>query len=179
MPVKPPLSSASIRPLSERTEILLINARKFLGGQLVRQLATLRPELKFRVIGGDNLPFPDNVIVEPFFNGRDYTDMYKNAALFLFPLGEDDPCGTGRVVFEALMSQTPVLSLDRGGMKEVLPQDWLLQKNTPQAWAVAIDKMMAQSFDEESLENLVAVFDYRKQLDIIDDAVREVLQSAE
>lgn len=175
VPVTPPPPEFEPLPLAERSEILLINARKFGGGALVRALASQRPDLIFRVVGDDGMPFPPNVRVEPFFNGAEYCEMYRNARLFLFPLGDEDPCGTGRVVFEALMCQVPAISLDRGGMSEVLPAKWLTRDNDPQAWLRLMETVLSETPKAAEFEALVGAFNHDRQLSIVDTEIKNLV----
>lgn len=175
VPVMPPPPEFEPLPLAERSEILLINPRKFGGGTLMRALASQRPDLIFRVVGDDGMPFPPNVRVDPFFNGAEYCEMYRNARLFLFPLGDEDPCGTGRVVFEALMCQVPAISLDRGGMSEVLPAKWLTRDNDPQAWLRLMETVLSETPEAAEFETLISAFDHDRQLSIVDTAMENLV----
>uniref|UniRef100_UPI003BA8958A glycosyltransferase family 9 protein n=1 Tax=Stappia sp. TaxID=1870903 RepID=UPI003BA8958A len=179
VPVTPPPGAAGIRPLAERSEILLINASKWRGGDLVRQLAANRPNWRFRVIGGDGKPFPANVRVDPFFDGADFSSMYRNARVFLFPLGNEDPCGTGRVVFEALICRTPAISTDRGGMKEVLPPRWLAPDDNVDTWLELLDRTMSENVGDAEFERLMEPFDVETQLKCVSDAVGDLVRTKE
>ncbi|MCA1300790.1 glycosyltransferase family 9 protein [Stappia indica] len=179
VPVTPPPGAAEIRPLAERSEILLINASKWRGGEIVRQLATSRPDWRFRVIGGDGKPFPPNVRVEPFFDGPDFSSMYRNARVFLFPLGNEIPCGTGRVVFEALICKTPTISTERGGMKEVLPPKWLASDDNVDTWLQLLDRTMSEDVGDAEFERLMKPFDVEAQLKCVSEAVRDLVRPKE
>lgn len=174
VPVAPPECSNTDQ-FMDRKEIVLINAKKFGGGDLVREVAPLCPNLSFRVIGGDGKPFPPNVTVEEFFNGSEYSEMYQTARLFLFPLGDEDPCGTGRVVFEALHCNVPVISVRRGGMIEVLPNEWLTTSNTPEDWVRLINLHYDHDFSQQFFDELTSPFLPEKQLIIVRNAVRKLV----
>jgi hypothetical protein len=163
VPVAPPENPDRYRSTGP---ILLINPRKMQGGQLVRKLARRLPHLHFRVVGEDGGPFPQNVAVEPFYNGP-YDALYENTSLFLFPLIGEDPCGTGRVVFEALHCGIPSLSANIGGMGEVLPPDWLIDPDTVDEWCAAIERILADPSSHDRCQALLQAFDADAQMKIL------------
>ncbi len=156
--------------------ILLVNPRKMNGGALVMKLAKEMPHRRFRVVGDYGKPFPPNVDVEPFFNGR-YEDLYDGSSVFLFPLIGEDPCGTGRVVFEALHCGVPSISMDIGGMKEVLPPEWLVAGEDPQEWSVAIEQILADPDASARCDTLLGKFEADAQFAIVNASLKRILNN--
>ncbi|MCR6500851.1 tetratricopeptide repeat protein [Shinella sp. CPCC 101442] len=167
VPVEPPKNRHRYAP---NGPILLVNPRKMNGGELIMNLARLMPHRHFRVVGEYGRSFPPNVQIEPFFNGQ-YEELYEGSSLFLFPLIGEDPCGTGRVVFESLHCGIPTISMSVGGMSEVLPKDWLVDGEDPQSWANCIEAVLSDPTAHQRCLPLLSKFDADQQFAVVKNCI--------
>lgn len=174
VPVQPPSPGFKPKPLHEREEILLINAKKLRGGDYIRYCAIERPDLRFHVVGGDGLPFPPNVRVDEFFDGSDYSEMFQNARAFLFPFENIDTCGTGRVVLEALYCEVPVVSLHRGAMLEILPEKWLVSDTSMEGWLRGLEAVLADNPSPVEMKGYLSNFRLEDQMNVVRNTVEEM-----
>ena len=80
-------------------------------------------------------------------HGRDLSQAYASADLFVFPSTTDT---YGNVVIEALASGLPVLVSDQGGPKELLrnPKDGRVIPGALEEWVAAIRMVLAQEDGE-------------------------------
>lgn len=172
VPVRPPKAKPS-KPFYLRKYVTLINPRKANGEKVLRQLAVRLPHIPFRTYGQPTIAMPPNVTICPYHSG-DYTGMYEDSRILLFPFAEI-PCGTGRVVLEAYHCETPVVSLDSGGISEVVPKKHLVDNNDNYiAWAHIVRSL----YEENDPESLIAMmretvtrFDAEEQLALVDNEV--------
>ena len=126
----------------ERRYVTLINARKAGGGKLIKELAHRLPELSFLIVDGDGSEYPPNVTIRPYANVQ-YNELLRDTSVLLFPFDED-PCGTGRVAHEAQMLGIPVISVDKGGLKEAIPAENLVSSHEDiDQWIVKIRRVLA------------------------------------
>jgi glycosyltransferase involved in cell wall biosynthesis len=119
----------ALLPIEQRRYVTLINARKAGGKELVTRLANKNPDIDFLVI--DDVAFssyPHNVTTRPYMY-ETYDVIFKDTKVLLFS-ADDDGCGTGRVVFEAYYLGIPVLSVNSGGISEVIPEEYLISEHT-------------------------------------------------
>jgi hypothetical protein len=176
VPVYPPDEGYAPPPIAKRPYVTLVNPRKAGGEYIIRELARRLPEIPFQVIGEPSIHLPDNVELHPYFKGH-YTEMLANTRVLLFPWAEV-PCGTGRVVFEAFYAGVPVVSVNTGGMKEVIPPEWLVSENEAYAeWEAAVASLYYEQPDGlvESLSQRMASFPPEAGMDLVVDTLDRTL----
>lgn len=156
-----------LSPANSKRFVTLVNARKARGGELLRALAAHRPEREFLLVDSDDGRYPPNVVVRPY-DGRPYNAMLDDTRVLLFPFDEE-PCGTGRVVFEAYHLGVPVIGPQRGGLPEVIPAAHLVADNADvDAWLRVLDAIEADHAGAaREVELIVSRFDEIAQLEVI------------
>jgi glycosyltransferase involved in cell wall biosynthesis len=131
-------------PIEQRKYVTLVNPRKAGGKFIVTQLAQRNPDIDFLVIeAATRDTYPPNVTKRPYIDDT-YEGVFKDTKVLLFPFDED-PCGTGRVVYEAYYLGIPVLSVDKGGLSEVIPKEHLVAEyDRVDEWERKLKKTLAQ-----------------------------------
>jgi len=134
-------------PVEQRRYVTLVNARKAGGQQLVTRLAEKNPDADFLVIDDvAGSSYPPNVTTRPYM-AETYDVIFKDTKVLLFPFDED-PCGTGRVVFEAYYLGIPVLSVNSGGISEVIPEEHLVSEHTRlDEWDAKLKGVLAEHLE--------------------------------
>jgi len=180
VPVAPP-SKIPEKPFYQRKYVTLINPRKAGGEKVLQQIAQRLPYVQFRTFGQPSIVMPQNVTVFPYHSG-DYSGMYEDTSILLFPFGEI-PCGTGRVVLEAYHCGTPVVSLNSGGIGEVVPEEHLVKNNDDYSDWTRIVRALYESEDPDSIigmmQQAVAPFNAEEQLAIVDTEILRLLEMSE
>ena len=110
-----------------RPFVTLVNPARSNGGGLLLKLAEMMPDVKFQVYGTPERQPPENVTVEPYFNGP-YEDMFAKTKVLILPADEVS-CGTTRVALEAAYCGVPTVSVNIGPASELLPPHWLVSSN--------------------------------------------------
>jgi glycosyltransferase involved in cell wall biosynthesis len=131
-------------PVEQRKYVTLVNPRKAGGKFIVTQLAQRNPDIDFLVIeSAARDTYPPNVTKRPYIDDT-YEVVFKDTKVLLFPFDED-PCGTGRVVYEAYYLGIPVLSVDKGGLSEVIPKEHLVAEyDRVDEWDQKLKEILAQ-----------------------------------
>ena len=101
--------------------------------------------------------------------------MLESTNILLFPFDED-PCGTGRVPLEALHCGIPVIAAARGGLGEVIPQDWLVPWDDVDAWAKLVEQLYFEPDDEHRVRarRVAQRFDPKAGLQLVEETVRRL-----
>lgn len=132
-----PEFSKNIEENTRENEILYIGAvkeRKGLKG-LISQLPELEDKYVLRIIGdGDEKEsleelvqskgLEDRVVFEGFVDNEDLPRYYARAAWFVHPAKWPEPFG--RTLLEAFQMGTPVIATNKGGPKDILPENQLI-----------------------------------------------------
>lgn len=108
------------------------------GLNAVMQLALSRPEQEFILCGqGDATPWltAPNIRYLPPIHGTDRAELFHNARCVLMPTEFVEPFGG--VAIEAMLTGTPVLTVDCGGFTETIPD--YFRCHTENDWHRAID----------------------------------------
>ena len=149
------------------SSIGLINPEK--GGlELVRSLAKMQPQLDFIVVGASYLSLPSNVTQREWVNqdNGDYSALYENIGILLYPWSNTPFCGHGRVVYEAINLSIPIISNDVIPLREVLPRNFLLPLASPaELWLQKIHEI--KSSDKIDFSDLKAYIKKHNNLDRI------------
>lgn len=120
--------------------ILQITPHKGVGEEsMIRRLAALLPDEKFMVVNyrGDGYGLP-NVTHRQYIGNMG--KVYSGAKLLIFPLYNDDCCGTSRVFIEAAQYGVPTIGNDRSGLCEK-GMNKVSYNASPEEWAGKIESI--------------------------------------
>jgi glycosyltransferase involved in cell wall biosynthesis len=171
VPVHPPPPTWVSPAPSDRPHVTLVNPRKAGGQRLLLELAQRLPTVPFLSIGYPTIDMPPNVTVRSYDNSP-YYEMLDSTNVLLFPFDED-PCGTGRVPLEALHCGIPVVAAARGGLGEVVPEEWLVQWDDMDAWASLVEQLYfgGDEADRRRARGVAERFDPEAGLRLVEETV--------
>lgn len=149
VPVHAPPATWVSPASDERPHVTLVNPRKAGGEHLLRELAQRLPTVPFLAIGHPYpaVDMPPNVTTQAY-DDSPYFEMLASTNVLLFPFDED-PCGTGRVPLEALHCGIPVIGASRGGLGEVIPQEWLVPWDDVDAWEQLVEDLYFDGSEDD------------------------------
>jgi glycosyltransferase involved in cell wall biosynthesis len=123
------------------------------GLETILAAAALCPEIEFHIVGSGQLDDvlatrPDNVRYEPWVEYKRLPDLYRSAgcALGIFGTSEKAARVIPNKAFQALATQTPLITADTPASRELLEHDrdaLLVPPGDPAALAVAIRRLAA------------------------------------
>ena len=119
------LKSQEIPKIENRKYVTSIGSEVIKGSKIVENIAKIMPDYNFMIVGRSfkNPIVKDNVLYQPW--SQDIMDIYKKTRILLIPSVCNE--AFGRTAVEALSLGIPVLGTNRGGIKEVLPPDNMLE----------------------------------------------------
>lgn len=166
VPVRKP--TRAVQGRSKEAPVLVINPGKTMGFEkTLDELIASATDIKFRVVQGEVSKTRKNLMKQPYFDGE-YEDLFDGVSMLLFPFSQE-PCGTGRVVFEAYNLGIPVIATKTAGIPEVLDTNCLIEKDAKaEHWHQRIIKVL-DNYDEycEKAEALAKKFDVENELNTI------------
>lgn len=173
------LSSKAASDPADRRYVTLINPKKTMGAEdLVYLLAESMPDLEFLVLQGDESRARSRNVTHRPYSNADYGEFLADTKLLLFPFKEE-PCGTGRVVFECYSLAIPVLGSNRGGLPEVIPADYLLDDTDDiVGWQNAIRRVFGNYESAmQAAQDAFACYNLAAELAVVSDAVSRAIAS--
>ena len=132
------------------------------GLETILAAAALCPEIEFDVVGSGQLDDvlatrPENVRWEPWVDYRKLPDLYRSAgcALGIFGTSEKAARVIPNKAFQALATETPLITADTPASRELLEHDrdaLLVPPGDPSALAAAVRRLAA----DDSLRHTIA-----------------------
>jgi len=118
------LIKTEIPPVTKRFFITSIGPELIKGGLIVEKLAKIMPEHRFMIVGRNfNKPvWKDNILYYPWV--KDSLEIYEKTKILLVPSICNDAWAAGATKAWAL--GTPALGSKRGGISEVLEEEFLI-----------------------------------------------------
>ncbi len=176
VPVRPPLRETTVR--SAEAPVLVINPNKTMGFEFIlSDILELADDVPFRIIQGQMMTKRKNVEVLPYLEGE-YEDLFDNVSVLLFPFSQE-PCGTGRVVFEAYNLGIPVIATRISGIPEVVDENCLMERDATAAdWHSKIVEILDNyEFYSRRSKDLACKFDVFDELGVILKTVEKLIPS--
>jgi glycosyltransferase involved in cell wall biosynthesis len=143
----------------------------------LKEVARRLPTIPFLAIGHPTIEMPPNVRIRPY-STEPYPEMLRTTRVLLFPFDED-PCGTGRVTFEAHTCGIPVIAPDRGGLGEVVPPEHRVRANDDiDDWVARIRRLYLDdgSHDPAEIRAGMKRFPPEESLRVVEERVAELVE---
>ena len=157
------LKMAELPSKSERQFITLIGSEIIKGREIVEKIAQKMSDYKFMIVGREFLQptIKENIIYQPWSN--DVLNIYKKTRLLLVPSVCDE--AFGRTALEALVLGIPVLGSDKGGIPEILSQEYIVKDLYDyKKWQEKIESIFKKDFeiDTERFSEKLQLEEFRK-----------------
>ncbi len=144
------------------------------GPETIREIAHLMPKQRFLVVNALEEYSEPNISTLPY--QRDMDSIYRQASILINPIYDNDGCGTGRVMMEAMRHGVPPIGADRAGLMEnggvSIPRN-----ASPKKWAFTILKILGNySSFQTRVRNSFAQHDAKGELDVYVNQIKRLMR---